>query len=57
MDIEHQLGEAIVLCDLGVDGDCPLISELSSKLDVVERDSVVRGFGPDGAPVSFVVAW
>jgi hypothetical protein len=54
MGVEHQLGEAIVLSDLGVDADSALVGEFTAELDIVEGDGVVRGFGPGGAFVSFV---
>lgn len=44
--IEHQLREAILLCDLGVDGDGTLVAELAAELNVVEGDGVMRGLGP-----------
>ena len=39
--IKHQLGEAIVLCDLGVYADSSFVPELATELDIVERDGVV----------------
>jgi hypothetical protein len=53
--IEHQLREAIVLGDLGVDADSALEAELAAELDIVEGDGVVGGLGPKEAPVSSVV--
>jgi hypothetical protein len=44
--IEHQLREAILLRDLGVDGDGTLVAELAAELNVVEGDGIVRRFGP-----------
>ena len=54
MGIEHQLREAIVLGDLGVDADSALVAEFAAELDIVERDGVVGGFGPREALFSFV---
>jgi hypothetical protein len=39
--VEDQVGEAIILGDVGVDGDCALVAELSAKLNVVEGDGIV----------------
>lgn len=54
MGIEHQLREAIVLSDLGVDFDGSLKAEVAAELNIVEGDSVVGGFGPVRTPVSLV---
>jgi hypothetical protein len=51
--VENKVGEAIVLVDLGVDGDGTLVPELSAKLDVVEGDGVVRWLGPEGSGLAF----
>jgi hypothetical protein len=57
--IEDQVGKAIVLCNLGVDGDSSLVGKLSAKLDIVEGDGVVGRLGPIGAYVSLVtlIGW
>jgi hypothetical protein len=39
--VKHQLGEAIVLCDLGVYADSSFVAELATELDIVEGDGVV----------------
>jgi hypothetical protein len=39
--VKHQLGEAIVLCDLGVNADSSFVAELATELDIVEGDGVV----------------
>ena len=46
MGIEHQLGEAIVLCDFGGDVDGTLVTKVTAKLEVVEGEGIVGGFGP-----------
>jgi hypothetical protein len=44
--VEDQVGEAIVLVDLGVDGNGALVAKLSAKLNVVEGDGIVRWLSP-----------
>jgi hypothetical protein len=39
--VEHQLGEAIVLCDFGLYADSSFVAELATELDIVEGDGVV----------------
>lgn len=46
MSVEHKLREAIILCDLGVDADGTLVTELAAELDIVEGDGVMGWLGP-----------
>ena len=44
--IEDEVVETIALVDLGGNGYGTLEAEFAAKLKVVEREAVVRGFGP-----------
>lgn len=52
MCVEDQGVEAIVLCDVGGDVDGTLVAKAAAKLDVVEGEGIVGGFGPSMVLVS-----
>jgi hypothetical protein len=53
--IQGELLEAIVLGDVGGDVDGALVAKLAAELDVVEGESVVRGFSPAIDVISFII--
>lgn len=54
VSIEDKVAEAIVLVNLSCDGDCSLVAEQATKLDIVDGEGVMCWFGPDCCKYVFV---
>ena len=46
MGVDHKVIEAVALFDVRFDSNSALVRKVTAKLNVVDRDVVVRRFGP-----------